>query len=137
MTSDIKNQGEDDGVFPEGTWAVSPSKFLSQLESGLEIFIRIIFAPILLFVSIFAQSYLISEFGGIGVFGVIVTIPAISWSLTAILFTNEYRKEFTRAIISESPDVLSAMGFDLIVMIFKGFFHILVNVVKIVFKIIE
>jgi hypothetical protein len=83
-------QEDENGVFPASVWVVEPSKFMAQLTSPYECFIRLIWAPLLFCFATYAQWVVMEEMEIWGLAAFVFTLPAICWSLAAILFTTEY-----------------------------------------------
>ena len=118
-------QEDENGVFPASVWVVEPSKFMAQLTSPYECFIRLIWAPLLFCFATYAQWVVMEEMEIWGLAAFVFTLPAICWSLAAILFTTEYRKNLTCTFVEELPALghLGASGFEVLYLLIKGFFH--------------
>ncbi|MEG0869218.1 MAG: hypothetical protein RSG77_19495 [Hafnia sp.] len=125
---------EEDGVFPAQAWAVHPKVFRAQLSSPWEAFIRLLWAPFLLFGAVYAQSEMVEVGGGWGLLGLLVTLPMICWSCAAILFSNEYRRQLTKAFKRELPAFcdLGMLTAEVLSLMIRGIFHAIVTLLRII-----
>lgn len=121
----VDAQEDENGVFPASVWVVEPSKFMAQLTSPYECFIRLIWAPLLFSFAAYAQWMVMEELEIWGLVAFVFTLPAISWSLAAILFTVDYRKNLTATFVEELPALahLGSSGFEVLYLLIRGFFH--------------
>lgn len=121
----VDAQEDENGVFPASVWVVEPSKFKAQLTSPYECFIRLIWAPLLFCFATYAQWMVMEELDIWGLVAFVLTLPAICWSLAAILFTTDYRKNLTATFVDELPALvhLGSSGFEVLYLLIRGFFH--------------
>lgn len=118
---------------PTFIWAIRPNIFLDQLDSPSEIFIRLIWAPLLFVGAVYSQAMLIHEYQVCSMFFLFVTLPIASWGFTGVFMINEVRQKFTELIFSGFPEVLFSSA-EFIVTLVQGLFHIIGFVIRVIVR---
>lgn len=112
-------------------WAIRSNIFLEQLDSPSEIFIRLVWAPLLFVGAVYSQAMLIHEYQVWSMMFLFVTLPIASWGFTGVFMINDVRQKFTELIFSGVPEVLFS-SVDFIVMLAQGLFHLIGFVIRII-----